>query len=59
MPVQYVIQCVSGGQSDAHHLFSVFECSKLSLRNIAVRQESPHSERHGIYVSGGLYLLGP
>ena len=51
--------CVSGGQSNTntHHLFSVFDSSKLSLRNISVRQESGHSERHGIFLSSGVYLL--
>ena len=47
---------VSGGDSDnsTYHLFSVFESSKLFLRNVSVRQESNHSERHGVYVLGGL-----
>jgi len=47
---------VSGGESanSTYHLFTVFDCSKLCLRNISVRQESNHSERHGVYISGGL-----
>jgi len=47
---------VSGGQAanNTYHLFSVFDCSKLCLRNVSLRQECNHSERHGIYVIGGL-----
>jgi len=50
---------VSGGEShfDAFHLLCAFTGSKLYLRNVAVRQESAHSERHGIFVGGGVYDL--
>jgi len=54
-----VILYISGGQvaQNSFHLFSVSECSKLYLSNLSVRQESAHSERHGIYVTEGMYLL--
>jgi len=55
--VAAVVMCGTGGQSDysTFHLFYVSDYSKLYLRNVSLRQESSHSERHGVFVTEGLY----
>jgi len=47
------LTCVCVGNT-SHHLFSALEGSKLSLSNLSVRQESGHSDAHGILVAEGL-----